>query len=175
MTVCISSPTFHPFVWRVIQTKAREEFRVADRLRAVSFDVYVPVIKQKISIFGKLRQQILPLFPRYIFVRCPLNVDIGLIRWAVGVKSVVSFNGIPAVLDDEIVDFIRHQEDETGVIKTSGRFRPNQKVIVSSGPLKDIQGVFLKQLKGPDRVLVLMMVMGCSTHIQLDSALLIAG
>jgi len=158
--------------WRVVQTKAHEEVRVAHRLNRSNVDVYVPMIQKKSYTFGKLMQRVQPLFPQYVFARFDIEEAYSKLRWTVGVKRLVVFNGRPALVKDEVINFIKHQENAKGIISQKRSFRPNQKVLVQFGVLKDIEGLFVKELSGPDRVLVLMTIMGAATHVQVDSAML---
>lgn len=158
--------------WRVIKTKPHQECAVAKRLKHKNIDVYVPLMQKKSYTFGKLLNRIQPLFPQYIFARFETDEAFSDIRWTAGIKGVVCFNGKPAVITDDIIELLQQQEDQQGIIRQSNMFKPNQPVTVRYGLLKNLQGLFVKELTGPDRVLILLSIMGCTTYVQIDSAML---
>lgn len=158
--------------WKVLQTKIHEEQDVAARLKLGRTNVYVPMMQNKVCTFGKLKLRVQPLFPQYIFARFDMDEMYPKIRWMSGVKGVLCFNGKPAVVADEVISLFKRQENRQGVISRIRTFKPNQRVVVQYGVLKDLEGLFLKELSGPDRVLVLMNILGVSTHVQLNPAML---
>jgi transcriptional antiterminator RfaH len=158
--------------WRVIKTKPHQECAVAKRLKHKHFDVYVPLMQKKTYTFGKLLNRIQPLFPQYIFARFETDESFSDIRWTAGIKGVICFNGKPAIIPDEVIDFLQNQEDHQGIVRKTNTFKPDQRVAVRYGLLKNLQGLFVKELTGPDRVLILMSIMGCTTYVQIDSAML---
>lgn len=158
--------------WKVLQTKIHEERDVAARLKLGRTNVYVPMMQNNVYTFGKLKLRVQPLFPQYIFARFDMDEMYPKIRWMSGVKGVLCFNGKPAVVTDEVISILKRQENRQGVISRIKSFKTNQRVVVQYGVLKDLEGLFLRELSGPDRVLVLMNILGVSTHVQLNPAML---
>ncbi|MBN1879745.1 hypothetical protein JW823_06510 [bacterium] len=158
--------------WHVVQTKAHGEQLVAERLKLLEIVSYVPLVKNKIFIFGTLKHRVQALFPQYIFVQAGFEDSFTLIQRTIGVKRLVCFNGTPAIVRDDVIRYLKRQENGSGIISLPRSFEPNQKVMVRYGLMKDLQGLFIKELSGPDRVLVLMQIMGISTQVQMDSSML---
>jgi transcription antitermination factor NusG len=69
---------------------------------------------------------------------------------------VVSFGGRPAPVDDEMIDSIESLEGADGLVRIGEELLPNDKVIIKTGPLRDLVGVFEGQYKDEKRVSILL-------------------
>ena len=54
-------------------------------------------------------EQVEPLFPSYIFVKFDPIEDYYMIKYARGVRKIVSFAGKIVPLQDELIEFISHR------------------------------------------------------------------
>ena len=70
--------------------------------------------------------------------------------------SVISFGGVPAEIDDEVISFIQSQVAEDGFVRVGEQFKTGDQVIIKDGPFRSLSGVFERQVKGSDRVLILL-------------------
>jgi len=99
------------------------------------------------------------LFPGYIFARFDAASMFHKIRFTRGVLYVVSFEGRPAVVSDQVIAAIqRHVED-------SPILRPGDSVIVKNGPLRSFMGVFERNLTGHARVQILLTTIAYSARM----------
>jgi transcription antitermination factor NusG len=97
-----------------------------------------------------------PLFPRYIFARFELSSMLRKIQLTRGVRSVVSFGGALAQISDELITLIKGRVSESGFVELGEKFKVGDRVIIEDGPLKSLSGVFKRDVKGNDRVLILL-------------------
>src|SRR5215467_5827578 len=81
------------------------------------------------------RKRIIPLFPNYLFVRIHLPTEFHYVTWSPGVKRIVSFGERPIPLEERIVDFLKDQTDDAGVIQPRPRLRPRQHDKTRGDPL----------------------------------------
>ena len=155
--------------WYALYTKAHKEQQVHDLLQDRGFSVFLPrlsVIKK-----GRIVQTREPLFPCYLFAHVDLH-ESGLypVQWTQGLRSVVSFCGEPAVLDDAVVDYIKARLcDGIGAIGPS-RFKPGDLVRLTDGPFRDLAAVFDGTLTGSGRVSVLLKVLGQQARVEVKEA-----
>ena len=93
--------------WYLVQCKPREGFRAEQHLMNQGYTCFHPThpVKQKIGRRLTTVQQ--SLFPHYLFI-CLSSTDAwSPIRSTRGVSRLVSFNGVPASLDDGLVQAIQ--------------------------------------------------------------------
>lgn len=143
--------------WYAVHTKQRQEERVHQNLQAWGVESLSPKIKERRPnpftgapvFFTK------PLFPRYIFARFEAR-NLHKIVFTRGVHAVISFNGAPVTIDDEIITLIKDRVGADGFVSTAEELRGGDKVIIKDGPLKDLVGVFQHSVKDSDRVMILL-------------------
>jgi transcriptional antiterminator RfaH len=96
------------------------------------------------------------LFPGYIFARFDAGLMLHKICYTRGVQSVVSFNGEPLPVDDEIIALIQSQVGEDGFVRIGEDLRPGDEVMIRDGSLKGIQGIFHQSINDTGRVRILL-------------------
>ncbi len=107
-----------------------------------------------------------PLFPRYVFARFGANL-ISKVRYTRGVHSIVDFGDGPVMVADEVIESIRSRILADGFVKLGEEFKSGDKVFIKSGPLKNLEGVFDKDLKASKRVMILL------TSVNYDGRLIV--
>lgn len=142
--------------WYLIYIKPNSEDVLFKRFSDRGLEVLNPKLKERRFIRRKLQEVISPLFPCYIFVKFDLLKDHQLVKYTRGVKRLVGSANMPAVIPDEIVLSIKNRMAE-GVINIKPvRFEPGEEVVVKGGPFQGFDAVFEKELKGAERVSILL-------------------
>lgn len=141
--------------WYLLYTKPKKEDIVSERLRGINMEVYNPKLLKKQKRNGQTKEQALPLFPCYIFVKFDVAEHSRLIKFTPGVKRVLSFDGSPCPVPEEIIATIQSREKE-GTVNVLSSFQEGDAVVIKDGPLKDFVGIFQKELSGNERVIVLL-------------------
>lgn len=144
--------------WYALYTKPNAEAQVARGLEARGFAFFLPLLPPN-KPDGKPQ----PLFPSYLFVHCDFAiVDVGVLQFLPGLRRIVAFEGKPAVLSDEAVDMMAQElaeiEAAGGLLKHS--FKPGDTVVIDSGPLAGLRGVFQGPLGPAERVRILVRFLG---------------
>lgn len=143
--------------WYVIYTHPKQEARAANNLAAWGLETFFPRIREGRGLpYKPAFQTTKPLFARYIFARFDANVLFQKVCFTRGVHSVVSFGGTPTAVDDEIIEFIKSQLGPDGFVNLCEEFKPNERVIIKGGPLKNLEGIFLQQVNEGERVAILL-------------------
>ncbi len=154
--------------WHLIYTKPHKEALVSQQLEERGLDVFFPVLHVDRGYNRGVRAE--PFFPHYLFVRVDLQSEQATgLRWLVGVRSLVYFDGQPAVVPDVIVAALQERLSpytDKVVPRHEIRFTPGQKVLIRRGPFQGFEAIFQKGLRGSQRVQVLLNLLGQWTRAQ---------
>jgi len=85
---------------------------------------------------------------------------------------VVSFGGIPSLVDDEIIELLQSRVDGDGLVRIGEEFRPGDKVIMRSGMLSNLVGVFEREMNDSERVMILLATINYQGHVIVDKELI---
>lgn len=113
------------------------------------------------------------VFPGYVFFK----LDHGfsqwdLIRWAPGVRRMLQEDGAPGTVDDVIVDHVRQRLAERSLASARPKFEEGEPVVIQSGPLRMVDAIFEKNLDAPERVQILVNLLGRALAVEVDPAIL---
>jgi transcriptional antiterminator RfaH len=157
-------------MWHAIYTKPGKEDSVAFRLQGIGIEVLNPKLKSKKYKRNKIVEVIEPLFPCYLFANFDKEKYTHLITYTRGVRYIVGKRN-PIVVFDEIINTIRgSMEEENIVVVKPQRFDKGDRVLIKEGPFKDFYGIFEKEVKGYERVMILLDAI--SYKLELDSCVL---
>jgi transcriptional antiterminator RfaH len=153
--------------WYVIQTKPKKEGEATSYLSTKGVEIFNPLIETFVPRNGKMNRELKPLFPNYIFAKFELEKNYPLVRWAKGVKKVLGFGGYPSPVSEEVMELIRTRADENGIIKKTHAFRPNDLVRITSGPLRELWGIFDRWVSDSERVRILLNLIGYQPAVEI--------
>jgi len=144
--------------WYVIKTQPKQETRAEYNLRTWDINTFNPKISERCTnpFTGLVSHVIKPLFSRYIFAQFDVHTAYRRACFTRGVHSVVNFGSGPVSVDDEIIEFIQSRVGEDGLIKLDNELHQGDQVMIDSGPLKPMVGIFQHDIKGTDRVAILL-------------------
>ncbi len=144
--------------WYVVHTNPKQEERANNNLRAWGVETLNPKLRtRRFNQFtGAPSFVTQPLFPRYIFAKFNARKQLPKIWFTRGVHEVVSFGGKPASVDDNIIKLLHQRIDKNGFVKIGEDLKRGDKVVVRAGPLRNFMGIFERELKENERVMVLL-------------------
>lgn len=156
--------------WYVIRTHLRQEERANNNLNAWGVEtLYAKLRTRRYNQFTGVPIYITqPLFPRYIFAKFNALEQLPQVQFTRGVHNVVCFGGIPASVDEDIIDIIRARIDENGFVKTTNELKIGDKVVISAGPLRNLMGIFEREVKGAERVSILLTTIEYQGRLEVD-------
>ena len=156
--------------WFVIQSKPQQADRVALQLvELLGVEVYNPKVEVRVVRGTRKLTQIKPLFPNYLFAQLNLPEEWKTITFTRGVARVLGGWEDPRPVDAAIIAAIRSQERRKDRLISYYRFSPREKVVVRSGPLKDIHGIFDRYVDEGGRVRILLSLIGFAASVELES------
>ena len=155
--------------WYVIHTKWANETLAESNLKRQGYEVYLPRLAQKVRCRGGVREQIVALFPRYLFLRLNEGSQVlGPVRSTTGVTGVVRFGSSYATVPDQLIRMLRERANaETGLhrLPPPAMPTPGSAIKIADGPFDGLEGVFECE-SGDDRVVVLLNMLGQNTRVQ---------
>lgn len=145
-------------LWYAIQTKPKQECRTEQNLRVSEFETFAPTICERspLKIGMQTGYRFAPLFPGYIFARFVEIQHLWRIRRTSGVQDVVSFGNGPARVDDDVIALLRVRVAEMETRGPAPLLVPGEHVMIQDGPLRNLVGIFEREIKGCERVAVLL-------------------
>ena len=160
--------------WYCVHTNPKQEERANSNL--IAWGVETLNAKVKVSrhnqFTGVPTYITQPLFPRYIFAKFNAREQLSKILFTRGVHNVVCFGDSPACVSEEIIDVIRARIDQNGFVKVNDDLKPGERVVISAGPLKNLIGIFEREVKGSERIMILLTAIGYQGHLEVDRDLI---
>jgi transcriptional antiterminator RfaH len=152
--------------WACAQLLANRERLALHHLEKVGgYEIYCPRIAPPRR--GKSRKPIIPrlLFPGYTFLRV-----VGgwwSARWAPGVIRIVLDAGVPAKVSDAVISELKGREVR-GLVELPCRdaFKRGDRIKITQGAFAGQLGLF-QDMRGPERVLVLLALLGGQQRVEL--------
>ena len=159
--------------WYAIHTHPQEEERAAANLRTLKIDTFAPRVKEHHTqrYTGKLIFKTQPFFPRYIFARFACATMLYKVSFTRGVSYVVNFGNGPVPVDDSIIELIRSRIGEDGCVVRHENFKCGDKVSFSDGIFRNLTGIFEREVKAKNRVILLLATLNYQGRIEVDSEL----
>jgi|RhiMetdeSRZDD1v2_1073273.scaffolds.fasta_scaffold87507_4 transcription elongation factor/antiterminator RfaH len=160
--------------WYVIHTHRRQEDRVGDNLSVLGVETFIPRIKQRQynKYTGNAIYLIRPFFSNYIFARFDAHTLLHKVRLTRGVHSLVCYGVTPARVDDWVITTIQSRTGEDGCVKIGERFSPGDMVVIEDGPLKEFRGIFERETRDADRVMILLQTVSYQAHLVIEREML---
>lgn len=159
-------------MWYAIYTKPGREDSVAFLLKNIGIEVLNPKLQSKKYKKNRQIEVVEPLFPCYIFARFDKEKYSHLIKYTRGVRYIVGRKD-PIIVHDEVISVIKEgMEDDDIIIVKPFRFDKGARVLIKDGPFKDFCGIFEREIKGPERVMIFLNML--NFRLELDSCFLSA-
>jgi transcriptional antiterminator RfaH len=135
----------------------------------VGLPVFLPRLEELRKRQARRVRVVEPLFPSYLFVHMPLEPEPWhAVKWAPGVKRIVSTGDVPTPVPPEIVSLLRDRCGDDEVIRWGPALVGGESVRVVHGPFQGLQGILERPSSRGERVRVLLTLMGCTTAVELD-------
>ncbi len=156
--------------WYAVYTNSRHEKVVAEHLRSKDIEVFLPTITVISSWKDRKIKLQTPAFPGYVFTKIYLG-ERGKVISVPGVVKILSFNGVPAPLNEAEIENIRLCQDRRVLMEPQPLFGLGTKVRVKSGALEGLEG-FISHCKDERRLIVPLSLISQSIVVQVDINLL---
>jgi transcriptional antiterminator RfaH len=160
--------------WYAVNTLPHREFRAKLQLENQGFRVFLPTGLKTIRHARKLTTVVAAFFPRYLF----LELDLKQHPWrsvngTFGVASLVMSGDMPHPVPRGLVETMIELTDRAGQMRFDDSLKVGAKIRLAAGPFADQLGI-VDRLVGPDRVRVLLNMMGGPVPVQAPREFVVA-
>lgn len=144
-------------LWYAMRSKPNKEALLSTQLELHGIEAFFPVLR--IKPVNPRARKFRPFFPGYLFVHVDLEkISTSTLHWMPGAENLVSFDGRPASVPDNLISAIEHQLEQ---INTSQQtmllgLQPGDAVVIHDGPFAGYEAIFDGQIPGRERVRVLL-------------------
>jgi transcriptional antiterminator RfaH len=154
--------------WYVVHTKPSNEHRVETNLSNQEIEVFLPLLETFQYVNGKMIPKIKPLFPNYLFAKLDIDVHYYKVKWTRGVSKILGIGNEPVPVSEKVIQTIKARMGENNLVKLDDGLEEGNIVQFTSGPFKDLMGVFDKKMSDGKRVRVLLSLIGVDVPVQVS-------
>ena len=157
--------------WYVIRTGPKQEQRAISNLNTLLVEGLLPKMRfPRLNPFTQITTYVPgPMFPRYAFARFNANRLLHRVCITRGVRGVVSFAGVPARVEDSIIELMKNQTGDDGFVQIGAEFKTGDHVKVKCGLLANFVGVFDHKVDSNDRVAILLTAVSFQGRLVIES------
>lgn len=151
--------------WYLLHCKPGQHARAQWHLTQQAFEHYSPEHAVKRIARGKVTLRNEALFPGYVFVRLHQESNWQAIRATRGVSRVVSFNGAPHPVPDELIAAL--QERLAAPQRPAPLFKVGERVVITEGCFKHVEAI-VKGETADERIIVLMQILQTEQTLEMS-------
>ncbi len=156
--------------WYVVKVRPHKESYIQMQLASCAgIDTYCPQMKTPKKYLRRGQSQVEPVFPGYVFVRLNPSTQVLHLRRLHGYNALISFDGRPATVPDQLIRDFRRKEGNRGYIvnRPPKTLRANDQVRVLEGAFRGQVGWFVRYQGGAERICLLMAFMNSKTQLEI--------
>ena len=154
--------------WYVIQTKPANEHRVEAHLSNQEIAIFLPMLETFQYLNGKMTPKIKPMFPGYLFARLDIHAVYYKVKWTRGVNKILGNGSEPISISETVIRALRERLGANNVVRLDDGLEEGSIVQFTSGPFKDLMGVFDKKMSDGGRVRILLSLIGVDASVQVS-------
>lgn len=164
--------------WYCIRSTVGYENRAADLLARISPDtrvstgeieVFCPQIRKMMSVAGKKRSVLSPLFPGYFFAQFELATAGRYVASRPGIIGLVRFGDVPTPVPATVIDELRETDFEA-LAESLSAFTPGQRLIIHEGPFAGMEAQFVTKMNDGQRALLLLEYLNRQVTVVISTA-----
>jgi transcriptional antiterminator RfaH len=155
-------------LWYVVQTKPGNEDRVQNNLQRQEIESFLPRLGTYEYRQGTMVQRIKPLFPNYLFAKFHLELKYYKVKWTRGVNRILGNGSGPIPISERLISTIREKVGENNLIRLEDEWKEGDVIQITSGPFKDLMGIFQKKMSSQGRVKILLSLIGIDVPVQIS-------
>jgi transcriptional antiterminator RfaH len=155
-------------LWYVVQTKPGNEDRVQNNLQRQEIENFLPRLETYDHRHGMMIHRIKPLFPNYLFAKFHLGLHYYKVKWTRGVNRILGNGSGPIPISGQVVSTIKEKVGENNLVRLEDEWKEGDLIQVTSGPFKDLMGIFQKKMSSQGRVRILLSLIGVDVPVQIS-------
>lgn len=157
----------HP-AWFCLRTQPKHEHIAAIHLRRRidDIEVFCPRLRLRKQTRRGAVWFVEALFPSYLFARFDPAESLQLVKSTPGISGLLTFGHWIPLISEEIIKELRADFDENQMHEVHEELRPGESVVISSGPFQGLKASIIRVLPGPQRVQILIDILGRATPVE---------
>jgi transcriptional antiterminator RfaH len=160
--------------WFAVHTKPHAEKIAQEYISRLGLDVFLPRITRESVSTGKDCCMVKPLFPCYLFARfCPAD-HLHSVRYARGVRRVVSAGDVPLPVEEQVIELVRQRLELHPSFEMPTGIHPGEEVVVCGGVLSGLRAIFERTVSDQHRVMLLLNTIHHQARVWIDGRSLCA-
>lgn len=156
--------------WYAVYTYPRHEKSVLEHFQSKSLEAFLPTFATESRWKDRRVRLQTPVFPGYVFTRINAGHRNKVLS-SPGVIRMLSFNGMPAPIDDAEIESVKLCLERGMVLKPCPFLEVGDRVRVKSGVLEGLEG-HISRCKSDRRLIVPITLIHQSVAIEIDVQLL---
>ncbi len=159
--------------WYLIQTKPKSEQIAKENLERQGFEIYLPLIFNRVKRRGKTTKAIQSMFPRYMFISLSDKTDDwGPIRSTIGVSALVRFGVNAAKVPNTLINKLKESENSEGIHELITKdLAPGDGLLIVEGPFEGYEATLFSS-KNDERIVVLLKIAEKHVKVTLEQSLI---
>ena len=154
--------------WFVVHTKPGNEHRVETNLSNQEIETFLPLLESYQYFDGRPLQKTKPLFPNYLFAKLDIDLHYYKVKWTRGVNKILGNGSGPLPISEKVIQTIKERMGKNDLVRLDDGLVQGTVVQFTSGPFKDLMGVFDKKISDGKRVKVLLNLIGVDVPVQVS-------
>lgn len=158
------------FSWFAVQTKARHEFKVNDRLQQTGIDAFLPTVEKLQKWKDRNKLVHFPVFPGYLFIhiKCNHNSVLSVLKTKGVVKILGTTPDDPEPIPEEQIIALKRAVDAKTAFDPYPYLQEGHRVRIKYGPLAGIEGILVDKA-GQHKLVVSVDILRQSTAITINT------
>lgn len=158
------------YAWFCVRSQPKHEHLAAAYLREeLGLEVYLPRVQFRRPTRIGAKWFIEGLFPGYLFARFDLFESYRQVHHGRGAQGIVHFGNHWPAIPDAVIDELRQLIPDQRPHLCREELLPGDAVIVSGGPLHDLEAVVTRIMPGRKRVAVLLEFLGGQATVEMET------
>jgi len=134
----------HVKYWYAVYVRSHNEKKVNQLFEQKGVESSLPLIKTTRKWSDRKKKVEVPLFRGYVFVRLDIDKDKLNILQTDGVVKFIGIRNEPSRIPDEEIYWIQMMVEESNTVQNEKEIPVGQKVRVTAGPFKGVEGVLMR-------------------------------
>ena len=158
-----------PARWWALHTRSRFEQKVHMGLCGKSLEAFLPRIEVMSRRKDRRKKILAPMIPGYVFVRSALAPEeYHRIIQTVGVVRMVAFKGKPVPANEQEISSLMILDGTDRTVQNRTYMRKGDRVMIMEGPLKGLEGFYIRHKNKTDQVVVSVELLQRSLEVEIE-------
>jgi transcription antitermination factor NusG len=157
-----------PCDWFALKVRSKAEGLTEGALRGQSYETFLPTYTECRRYSDRIRKVQAPLFPGYLFCRLDPGQRLPILT-TLGVQYIISFNGVPAPVDESELAALKRVAFSNNAAKPWPYLRTGDVARIEFGALAGLEGQLIGE-KGSDFLVLSVSLLQRSVAVQIDRA-----